>query len=619
MTNAAVGTSTLGGVREGEEPEVLKSVQSTADQEISNRVFVRFLRWRDNRNLKHEYFRYRSPIEYWDDSNMRFNNYRPRPDWKDDWQANTSDITTHAKLMAIVSQQVVNKHKINFVPRLRRDPFSKLKSQVLQDIYDFTESGSGLGTRYGDLDNLFTVLQASKEGTVIGFEGYRKTSQWEGIDSRIIPLEDIYPSDLTQFHMEDQQRLIWRSVINKDEFDEKFSKWYQYGKVKIRDNVSGTGNEEMSFFNISNTIIENQVEILRYFDKLNNEFFVVANGILIVNPTSSGSKLSNVRNDGELGFWKTVFEVYGSFFYGRSLPDLMKDAQDGIDFLFNAMFDKELLSVMRPILTGGINNILDDYVRPGEFMEVTDVDQIKELDYKGADTSSFRILQQLQDRQSFVSSIDAPGQGIAGSTKTATEVDRAREAARRISTLLGTFVKYGKQQKARLRAGTIQQYMLQSKKFRDFITDNTKLFMSNKTGSRTVRITDQPTASNQAGFSPKLAAEANFMEGGADKNQIFEMTPAQIRDFEFSIKIEDPSEIEENLKAALGVQFYQVAATRPDQFDQEESSKIFAESTKQDWEKVKAKEGAQMPLGEEPEEPQLTPSLNSLISKQAIQ
>ena len=617
MTNATMGTSTLGGVKKQEEPKELKSVQSEKDQGIAKRVFVRFLKWRDNRNLKHEYFRYRTPIEYWDDGNMRFNNYRPRPDWKDDWQSNTSDITTHAKLMAIVSQQVVNQYGIAFSPRLKRDPFSIITAQVLQDIYDFTESGSGLGTRDGDLDLLFEVLQAAKEGTVIGFEGWRKAKNWEGVDARLIPLEDIYPSDLTKFHMEDQQRLIWRSVINKDEFDDKFSTWYQYKLVKIRDNVSMSGNEETSFFNISNQIIENQVEILRYFDKLNDEFFVVANGILIVDPNSAGSKLSNLRKDGELGFWKTVFEVYGPFFYGRSLPDLMQDAQDGIDFLFNAMYDKEILAVMRPLLIGGVNQIIDDYNRPGEMAQVADINQIKEMDYKGADISSLRILEQLQNRQNFVSSIDAPGQGIAGSTKTATEVDRAREAAKRISTLLGTFVKYGKTQKARLRAGTIQQYAFKSDKFKNFITDNTKMFGSGRTGSRTVRITDKPSPSNQVGVSNRLQTEASFMEGGIKKNQIFELSPKQIRDFEYNIKTEAPTEIEKDLESALGMQFYQIARQAPDLFDQAEAAKVAADATKQDYEKVKAKE--QPPVTgteEEAEKPELIPSLQSIISKQ---
>ncbi len=610
-----LGVTTLGSVTKDEEIKI-KPAQPQTEQLIANRIFVRFLRWRDNRNLKHEYFRWRTPIEYWDDANMRFNNYRPKPDWKDDWQANTSDITTHAKLMAIVSQQMVNKYRITFMPRLKRDMFARAESNVLQDIYDFTESGSGLGTRNGELDMLITVLQASKEGTVIGFEGYRKTKNWEGIDSRIIPLEDFYPSDMTQFSMEDQQRVIWRSVINKDEFDDKFSKWYQSDKVQIRNNVSQSGNEETSLFNISNTIIDNQVEIIRYFDKLNNEFFVMANGILIVDPNSPGAKLSNIRKDGELGFWKTVFEIYdGRFFYGRSLPDLMKDAQDGIDFLFNAMYDKELLAVMRPILIGGINQIIDDYNRPGEMAQVADINQIKEMEYKGADTSAFRILQQLQDRQSFVSSVDSGGQGIPTGKKTATEVDRAREAARRISTLLGTFIRDGMVQKARLRVGTIKQYLINSEKFQQFTTDNTKL-RNGKTGTRTVRLTNQPAPTFKPGVSRKLQEEAKIQEGGIEKNEIFEMTPQKIKDFEYTIKTEAPSQIEEQLKAALGVQFYQVASQRPDQFDPEESARIFAEATKQDYDKVKAK-GEQQPLAEEAEEPKVTPSLQSLISQQA--
>ncbi len=59
-------------------------------------------------------------------------------------------------------------------------------------------------------------------------------------------------------------------------------------------------------------------------------------------------------------------------------------------------------------------------------------------------------------------------------------------------------------QKGRLRAGTIQQFMIGSDKFNQFVTENVKLFKSGKTGTRTLRITNKPQVSRQDGFSPNL-------------------------------------------------------------------------------------------------------------------
>ena len=111
------------GVKEKEETQAPKNPQSQTDQDITGRIFQSFLKWRDNRNQSYNYFRNRTCYEYWDDSNSRFNNYRSRPDWKEEWQANTSDTTTHAKLMAIVAQQIVNRYRAIFKPRFSRDIF----------------------------------------------------------------------------------------------------------------------------------------------------------------------------------------------------------------------------------------------------------------------------------------------------------------------------------------------------------------------------------------------------------------------------------------------------------------------------------------------------------------
>uniref|UniRef100_A0A6H2A0E1 Uncharacterized protein n=1 Tax=viral metagenome TaxID=1070528 RepID=A0A6H2A0E1_9ZZZZ len=285
----------------------LANPQSQSDQDITNRIFKNFLKWRDNRNLAFDYFRGRTWLQYIDDSNKRFNNYKIKPAWKKPFQANISDTTTHAKLMAVIAQQVVNMYQALFTPRFARDFVSQMMSQVLQDIYDYTESGSGAGTRNGEIDTLFTVLKACREGTVIGFEGYKKTKNFEGIDARFVSLDGYYPSDMTKFHIAEDPRKIWRVIMNIDQFKEAYKGWYQVDKVKSRANIN---TEEISFFNISGDVQDDQVEILNSFDKIDDEFFVTANGINLVNPESQGWKLSTRRKDREDGFWKCVFEAY---------------------------------------------------------------------------------------------------------------------------------------------------------------------------------------------------------------------------------------------------------------------------------------------------------------------
>jgi len=580
------------GVKEKEETQKPKPIQSQTDQDIAGRVFQSFLKWRDNRNKSFNYFRNRSCYDYWDDSNKRFNNYRVRPDWKEEWQANTSDTTTHAKLMAVVAQQVVNRYKAIFRPRFNRDIFSQLRAQILQDIYNFTDTE----VRNGEMDTLFTVLKAAREGTVIGFEGYKKTKLFEGIDSRFIPLEEYYPSDMTKFNIKDDLKKIWRTVITKDDFDEGFQNWYQRDKVKTR--AEATANEELSFFNITDDIENDQVEILRYFDKLNDEFFITANGVLIVNPNSQGWKLTDRRKDKEDGMWKTVFEAFDNFFfYGRSLPDLMQDAQDGIDFLFNAMFDKEILAVLRPMLSGSINQETDDYMYPGKITKVADVDQFKEMPVSPPDLTSFRVLKELQDRQHFIS-VDQVSQGVSMGKKTATEVERAQESAQKLNSVFGVMIKDALNQKAHMRAGIILQYLIKSKKYSQFIIENIKMIGNGKLGTRIIRIKEKLASADKAGYSKQLAAENALIKG---EREIWELSPKEIEDFEYSITTESPTTIEVSpaLQRAYDLQWVMGARGNP-QYDQESVERIHTQAMNKDWEEVKAKEQQKMPMPGEP-------------------
>lgn len=199
--------------------------QSEGDAKIANKIWTQFERFKKNRDKSFAYFRNRSLIQYIDDSNTRVNNYREKPSWKDEWQANISDITTHSKLMAIVAQVVVNRLRPEFYSRDDQSYVAQFKSHLIGDIYEYLDSVGQPEGRNGDIDDLFMTLRAAREGTYIGFEGYRKTKLSEGIDAQSIPLENFYSGDVTRFSMKDQLRCVWRSVIDEYDFKEKYNGW----------------------------------------------------------------------------------------------------------------------------------------------------------------------------------------------------------------------------------------------------------------------------------------------------------------------------------------------------------------------------------------------------------
>jgi hypothetical protein len=561
-------------------------VQGEPERLVAQKIYREFDKYRNNRNRIFSNFRERNPIEYWNDSDRMFNNYREKPIWKQAWQANISDITTHSKLMAIVAMIVSNRLRPEFTPKFTRDLLARIKSQIYQNIYDWTDTVY----RNGDMDNFFTTMMAAKRGTYIGFEGWKKTKNYEGVDACGVPLEDFYPQFINKFRMEDQDRVIWRTVAFKDDCDKVFGNnknYVNYSKVRSKGALKP---QDLTFFNVSGDIQEDQVEVLRWFNKEEDEFHITVSGVLI---TPLGSKLSARRKDGELGFWKTVYEPFDEdFFLGRSLPDLMYDNQEGIDFLFNAIFDQELLKTKTPLFTTAVNQLVDDYLEPGRLYTITDASNIFQPKLEGASQTAFQVLQELQSRQNFIST-DAQNQGISQGRRTATEVERVAEAARKMSSLFTVLLQDGLQFKARLRIGTCMQYLLNKPTAKPIIMESTKL-LNGKEGTRILEIVSKEKLSpkNQFGYSKPLAIKNAQYGYNGIPTEIIQFTPDEIKNFEYTVNVGVPSTVEmsKSLQKAYNERGGQIALARPDLWNNKEVAKILSEDWGWDSERVLASE-----------------------------
>lgn len=575
----------MGGVEKKKEELKPYWIQPEPRKKIADKIWREFDKYRTNRDRIFSYFRERNCITYWNDSDQRFNNYRIKPGWKEKWQANISDITTHSKLMSIAAQVVANRLRPEFYPKFTRDIFAKFKAQLFQNIYEHTETTY----RDGELDDLFTVIETAKRGTSIGFEGWLKTDKFEGIHAELIPLEDFYPQYINKFRMEDQDRCVWRTIAFKDDADKVFGKYKHYEKVKAGGEHQP---EDLTFFNVSNDVAEDKVEILRWFDKIDDEFHIVINGVLITDP---GSKLSARRKDGELGFWKAVYEPFSPhFFFGRSLPDLMMDNQDAIDFAFNAVFDQEMLATLKPLFTSGVTQLVDDYITPGRIYQ--GIESVSTPDYKGASTNIWNVLQELRGRQDFIS-VDKAIEGVAPGRRTAHEVERAYESAKRIMGLFTTLYKNAIQFKAKLRAGTIMQFMLNKTEIKPIIMKSVQMF-NGKEGERIIRMKAKPSPHNIFGFSKELAIE-NAMMGG-EQSEIVEFSPKEIRDFEFEVGVRVPPAVEMSgaLQKAFDERFAQIALARPDLFEQVPVARNLAKAMNQKPDEVVKSQQEEAPLEE---------------------
>ena len=563
--------------------------QSTRLKGYADRAVAKFQTARFEKDKTYSVMRDRNWVDIVTDSKALFHNYRKKPDWKDEWQANISDITTHSKIMALVAIQVANRMMPTFVARRGRDVESEVYASIYNSIADYINNTE----RNAQMDYMFTSMLGMRDGTALKFIGFQDSDHYTGLDVRFMNIDEAFPGSMKEFNQEKQPRFIWRVVQPFDEFTSTHtgSKWIDVDKVCPAGEIYGKWRD---FFNISEDLPKNMVEKLIIWDKIYNEFVVVANNILISKP---GTKLSDIQRDKMIPVVKYASEAYDPGVYpGRPVPDLMRDNQEGIDFLFNSMYDTTLLSTMKPTLVGGVNDLAEDYWYPAALKQVADVNQVKQLDFDGVDLNAFRILKELQDRNVFVS-VDPSQQGVAMGNRTATEVERANQAQRLKTALLSLMVGDSQLYEFRLLCRLIKDKYIDNEKFRPFIIEHTKL-LSDDNGTRIVDFTDQLPPTDQFGYSPKLAVENAKIKG---PSEIIKASAKKVREFEVDVKIDFDNPPNRLLERA-GIRDYvntklPIALQRPDLLDAAALLEEEARATPGlNWEKVRGKKNNQ-PMG----------------------
>jgi len=231
-----------------EKPDELNKMefkpQPTEAEDIANRIVNEFSIMKNERDQTFKQFRNRTLGEYVDDAQKRFNYYKLKDPKKYKWQNNVFDPITHDKTIAILAGLAMRRFAVKIKPRFKRDFEHRVKANILTSIYEYTEE---VQTK-GDADHFFLSLQATVEGTAIGFEGWQKTTKKrkrpisaneetgeieyneveeteEKVDARLVPLLNFYVGDLYEFDMDKQTKCIWRDTMEYHKFKEDWAGW----------------------------------------------------------------------------------------------------------------------------------------------------------------------------------------------------------------------------------------------------------------------------------------------------------------------------------------------------------------------------------------------------------
>jgi len=540
---------------------------SAKEQEVVGRIFARFREIADARDLPFNYFDGRNLIDYIDDSVRSFTTNIDERNEIEDWQARVHDPFTRNKVIAILGKVAQAIPQPEF---MAENPEDIERERILSDLVDFAE-------RIDDTDELmfYAMLEAAVKGTVIGYEGFEQETRvvkdvvsYDSADEIkvkpgkvitrkivgfIVPLDEFYPAHVGTKKIKDMPDCAWRSIIKHSQFIKDYSKYNRAQFVQPYQ-PNFTGDQKVPFYQdyITTDIQEGNVEIIRYYNQVTDEFIIIANGIWL-NPLMNGGNEQIMPipfNHKTLPFWSAIYEPLGDFFYGKSLPDKLKAMQDVTDSLYNMLLDQSFLAVFPPILTSGQDGIEDDFLRPGRRISVDDPQNYRELNISTPDAFYQFILNWTKSKmeETSVDSVQS-GQAGSGDRVTATEIQQAAKATISIIGLFSRFVKWGVRDRIRLRAKNILQFYRfptlervlgeggtkEYKKVFNTFRINDTILTSGKHGIKVIEMfnkrEEMPTKEEQ-----KMRSSITKAKTGR-KVEFIAVDPDYIRDFEFDLKL----------------------------------------------------------------------------------
>lgn len=444
--------------------------QSAREKEIINLVNERMFSAENIRRKSERYFNDRDLVEYVNSSVDNFNGYvQPRSEEEAgpnfEWESKVFNDVTRRKTIAVVSQVSAELTKAEFFATSPDDP----EQQAIARIAKSANHHAGYINK-DHRQNFFVAFEAAVKGTYVGVETYMRSSrfvnevtdfdpetgkieykkkevtEWDDVYSGRVPLLDIYPGNQYEFDIQKQPWIIWRTVMLESDFQTEFGK-YPNAKFVTGGSAGNIIIDDKYKEVLTNSITDQQVEVIRYFNRFTDEMHFVANRSILLTPLVSPFPWNHKKYP----FYKVVFEpLAADFFYGKSLPDKLRNDQEVLNTLYRMMLDQTFLSIHKPIFSSSVEELQDRYLYPGAQIKVDDITQYKEFEISSPNSSQFSMLQYVEETMN-KTSIDDATQGISGSNSTAFEVSIANESAKKVLNTFLRSLEWGTQDKIDLR------------------------------------------------------------------------------------------------------------------------------------------------------------------------
>jgi len=443
--------------------------------EVKDRPYPQFTSEEGDRNI----------ISYMEDSDRRLNGYTlsREEQGKEDWQANTFDPVTRAKVKAVVASVALQVPEVVYEATNKNGLFSRKRAELMKQMVKYSQLDGN-----PQLDIFFEAWECAGRGTVVKFDGYLKTEYKRKfiksydlvtgevefderdvvVDDRPVDIqvkmEEFFWIDMHILDVQEQPALAWIQHYNKEKLEEEFGKYPNYKYIKDKKSVKKFESDTVSYFyeKWSSRVEEDgDYEVVRYFNKAQDRYEIWINGVdMLIAPILWG------RRKKIYPFSKTIFEPFSGkdFFVGKSLPSTIEGNQDVNNVIWNSTLDKLYRSLEKPLLVGLANkdllDIEDELVNQDNKIYVPDISQVKPIPFEGVSQGDLAMLQAVATKID-MSSTDGNQQGVQGKGVTAREAIIADENARKIKGIFFMFLEDLWIQKTKIRISNIIMNLMQ--------------------------------------------------------------------------------------------------------------------------------------------------------------
>lgn len=435
---------------------------SPKDKKIIKGVYDDYSEMRKLRNGKWPYFNDRTLKEYIDDNEYRTTGYVPTraEQGKELWQANVFHPVTRNKLKAILASVALDLPMVRITAQNENSHKDATRANIMDALVKYSYNQQNK-----EEDLFFEAWEIASKGTVVVYDGYLRTKAKKKViksfdpvtgeieteeeevvtDDQcvnfIVPLMNFYVRDFKVYDVQKQPSLCWVEKMNDKEFEKEFKKYKNFDKVKTASELTVKGEMD-TFFKTeweSRVTDDEPIEVIRYFNKGEDQFTILANGVVLLDsPLILGKKKKWYP------FAKSVYEPFATdFFYGNSLPNTLMGEQDIINSLYNMALDRTYKSMMANLIIGNTNkddfDLEDPNVGVDTRIYVQDINQVREMPIKGLAEGDIKMIN-LIGQGLDLTSVDSNQQGIQGRGVTAREVVIANENAKKLKGIIYMFL-----------------------------------------------------------------------------------------------------------------------------------------------------------------------------------